>query len=48
MKNKKILYKKKIKNPYYSIITVVKNDEKNICKTIQSIKLQKYHSIKLH
>ncbi len=42
MKNKKILYKKKIKNPYYSIITVVKNDEKNICKTIQSIKFQKF------
>ena len=42
MKNKKILYKKKIKNPYYSIITVVKNDEKNISKTIQSIKHQKF------
>ena len=28
MKNKKILYKKNVKNPYYSIITVVKNDEK--------------------
>ena len=42
MKNKKILYKKKIKNPYFSIITVVKNDEKNVDKTIKSIKSQKF------
>ena len=42
MKNKKILYQKKIKNPYFSIITVVKNDEQNIDKTIKSIKNQKF------
>ena len=30
------------KNPFFSIITVVKNDEKNIDKTITSILEQKF------
>ncbi len=34
----------KINNPYFSIITVVKNDVKNITKTIQSIKNQSFKS----
>ena len=43
MKNKKkpIINIKK-KNPYFSLITVVKNDEKNIKTTIQSIKKQTF------
>ena len=36
MKNSKIIIKKKVK-PFFSIITVVKNDEINIKKTIKSI-----------
>ena len=32
----------KIKIPYFSIITVVKNDIKNIAKTIKSIKNQSF------
>ena len=36
MKNSKIINKKKQK-PFFSIITVVKNDEINIEKTIKSI-----------
>ncbi len=42
MKNLKIISKKKNKNPFFSIITVVKNDHKNINKTIKSIKNQRY------
>ncbi len=42
MKNRNIIHKKKIRNPYFSIITVVKNDEKNIVKTIKSINNQTY------
>ena len=34
--------KKKLKKPYFSIITVVKNDENNIQKTIKSIISQNY------
>jgi glycosyltransferase involved in cell wall biosynthesis len=33
---------KKIKNPFFSVITVVKNDESNIQKTIKSIINQNY------
>ena len=42
MKNKKILISKKIKKPYFSVITVVKNDEKNIIQTLKSVKNQTY------
>ena len=42
MKNKKILISKEIKKPYFSVITVVKNDEKNIIQTLKSIKNQTY------
>ena len=42
MKNKKILISKEIKKPYFSVITVVKDDEKNIIKTLKSIKNQTY------
>ena len=42
MKNKSVIIKKKIRNPYFSIITVVKNDQKNIKSTIKSIKAQKF------
>ena len=38
---KKLINKKAI-NPYFSIITVVKNDQKNIQKTLKSIKSQTY------
>ena len=34
--------KKKIKKPFFSIVTVVKNDEVNIQNTIQSIISQNY------
>ena len=34
--------KKKLKKPYFSIVTVVKNDESNIQKTIKSIIFQNY------
>lgn len=34
--------KKKIKKPFFSIITVVKNDERNIQKTIKSIISQSF------
>ena len=36
------MHNKKIINPYFTIITVIKNDEKNIKKTIKSIKKQTY------
>lgn len=38
MKNKKILISKEIKKPYFSVITVVKDDEKKIILTLKSIK----------
>ncbi len=39
----KIIKKKnKIKRPYFSIITVVKNDQKNILKTVKSISNQTF------
>ncbi len=41
MRKKKLINKKAI-NPYFSIITVVKNDQKNIQKTLKSIKSQTY------
>ena len=41
-KIKNYLINKRIKNPFFSIITVVKNDEKNISKTIKSIINQSY------
>ena len=34
--------KKKIKKPFFSIVTVVKNDDVNIQNTIQSIISQNY------
>ena len=34
--------KKKLKKPYFSIITVVKNDETNIQKTIKSVISQNF------
>tara|TARA_B100000029_G_C17323813_1_gene869179 strand:+ start:28 stop:810 length:783 start_codon:yes stop_codon:yes gene_type:complete len=42
MKNNKILILKKTKNPYFSIITVVKNDDQNIAFTLKSIKHQTF------
>lgn len=39
---KNFLVKKKKNNPFYSIITVVKNSENNIDRTIRSIIAQKY------
>ena len=41
-KIKNYLINKRISNPFFSIITVVKNDEKNISKTIKSIINQSY------
>jgi len=41
MRKKKLINKKAI-NPYFSIITVVKNDQKNIQKTLKSIRSQTY------
>ena len=41
-KIKNYLINKRINNPFFSIITVVKNDEKNISKTIKSIISQSY------
>ena len=38
---KKILFRKK-KNPFFSVITVVKNAEKDVVKTIKSVKTQTY------
>ena len=36
--------KKKIKKPFFSIVTVVKNDQANIQKTIKSIISQSFNS----
>ncbi len=36
------MLKKKIKNPYFTIITVIKNDDIHIIKTIKSIKKQTF------
>ena len=44
MKNNKILISQKIKNPYFSVITVVKNDQKNIALTLKSIKKQTFRN----
>ena len=44
MKNNKILISQKIKKPYFSVITVVKNDEKNISLTLRSIKNQTFRN----
>ena len=41
-KQKKYLIKKKAYNPFFSIITVVKNAENDILKTIKSIKNQSF------
>ncbi len=41
-KQKKILIKKKANKPFFSVITVVKNAEKDILKTINSLKNQKF------
>ena len=38
---------KKISNPYFTIITVVKNDDVNIKKTIRSICKQTYKNFEL-
>ncbi len=38
---KKIIFRRK-KNPFFSIVTVVKNDEKNILKTLSSISGQTF------
>ena len=40
MKNNKILISKKSKNPYFSVITVVKNDHHNVALTLKSVKLE--------
>ena len=42
MKNNKILISKNIKNPYFSVITVVKNDHHNISSTLKSVKNQSF------
>ena len=42
MKNNKILISKKSKNPYFSIITVVKNDHNNVGLTLKSVKEQTF------
>ncbi len=41
-KQKKYLIKKKANKPFFSVITVVKNAEKNIIKTLESIKKQTF------
>ena len=41
-KIKKYLINKRIKNPFFSIITVVKNNEQQINKTIKSVVNQTY------
>ena len=38
---KKLLFRRQ-KNPFFSVITVVKNDEKHILKTISSISKQSF------
>ena len=42
MKKKKLIIQKKIKDPFFSVITVVKNSEKLIKKTITSIQNQNF------
>ena len=42
MKNNKILISKKSKNPYFSVITVVKNDHHNVALTLKSVKQQTF------
>ena len=42
MSKNNIVLNKKIKDPFFSIITVVKNDDKNIKKTITSVSKQTY------
>ena len=44
MKIKKTIIYKKNKKPFFTIITVVKNDEKNIERTIKSIKNQSFNN----
>ena len=42
-KNQKMFFKHQKKNkPFFTIITVVKNDQDNIIKTIQSVESQKF------
>ena len=41
-KQKKILIRKKANNHFFSIITVVKNAEKDIMQTINSVKKQTF------
>ena len=41
-KQKKILIRKKANKPFFSIITVVKNAEKDILQTIRSLKEQTF------
>ena len=41
-KQKKILIKKEVNKPFFSVVTVVKNAEKDILKTIKSLKNQKF------
>ncbi len=41
-KQKKFLIKKKANKPFFSVVTVVKNAEKDILKTIKSLKNQKF------
>ena len=41
-KQKNILIKKKANKPFFSIITVVKNAEKDIMQTINSVKKQTF------
>ena len=42
MKNNKILISKKSKTPYFSVITVVKNDHHNVALTLKSVKQQTF------
>tara|TARA_Y100000996_G_C22547191_1_gene652268 strand:- start:1269 stop:2054 length:786 start_codon:yes stop_codon:yes gene_type:complete len=44
VKKKKLIIQKKIKDPFFSVITVVKNSENLIKKTITSIQNQKFKS----
>ena len=44
-KIKKYLINKRIKNPFFSIITVVKNNEQQINKTIKSVVNQTYKNV---
>ena len=41
MNNEFLINNKKL-NPFFSVISVVKNDDKNISKTIESIKSQSF------